>query len=251
MTTPMITNLKKLNSFEPDKVNPTIYRQLIGCLMYWTNTRPDICFVVNTLSQHMVDPREVHWIATKHILRYLKGTIEFGLQYLQGDQINLVGYSDSYWAGSTTDRKSTSGCFFSLGSGVISWYNRKQKSVALSSTEAEYMAAIQTSCEAIWLRKMLRNIFETDLVPTTIFCDNQSCIKLSENPVFHDKSKHIEIRYHFIRDTIQKGVVKLQYISTNEQVANILTKALPKGNFEYFREKMGVLENPFLTKREC
>jgi hypothetical protein len=130
MTTPMITNLKKLNSSEPDKVNPTIYRQLIGCLIYWTNTRPDICFVVNTLSQHMVDPREVHWIATKHILRYLKGTIEFGLQYLQGDQINLVGYSDSYWAGSTTDRKSTSGCFFSLGSGVISWYNRKQKLVA-------------------------------------------------------------------------------------------------------------------------
>jgi hypothetical protein len=99
------------------------------------------------------------------------------------------------------------------------------------------MAAIQTSCEAIWLWKMLRNISETDLVPTTIFCDNQSCIKLSENPVFHDKSQHIEIRYHFIRDTIQKGVVKLQYISTNKQVANILTKALPKGNFEYFEKK--------------
>jgi hypothetical protein len=251
MTTPMITNLKKLNSSESDKVNPTIYRQLIGCLMYLKNTRPDICFVVNTLSQHMVDPREVHWVAAKHILRYLKGTIEFGLQYLQGDQINLVGYSDSDWAGSTADRKSTSGCCFSLGSGVISWYSRKKKSVALSSAEAEYMAASQASCEAIWLRKMLINLFETDLDPTTIFCDNQSCIKLSENPVFHDRSKHIEIRYHFIRDKVQKGVVKLQYISTNEQVADILTKALPKGKFEYFREKLGVLENPFLTKREC
>jgi hypothetical protein len=112
MTTPMITNLKKLNFSESSKVNPTIYRQLIGCLMYLTNTRHDICFVVNSFNQHMVDPREVHWIATKHILRYLKGTIEFGLQYLQGDQINLVGYSDSDWVGSTTNRKSTSSCCF-------------------------------------------------------------------------------------------------------------------------------------------
>ena len=177
--------------------------------MYLVNTRPDICFVVNTLSKDMVDPRRVHWIATKHILRYLKGTIEYGLQYLQGDQVKLVGYSDSDWARSTTDRKSTSGCCFSLGSGMISWYNRKQKSVALNSTEAEFMATSQASCEAIWLRKILVDLFDTSLDPTTIYCDNQSCIKLSENPVFHDRSKHIEIRYHFIRDKVQKGVVKL------------------------------------------
>jgi hypothetical protein len=251
MTTPMITNLKKLNSSESDKVNPTIYRQLIGCLMYLTNTRPDICFAVNTLSQHMVDPRKIHWVAAKHILRYLKGTIEFGLQYLQGDQVNLMGYSDSDWAGSIADRKSTYGCYFSLGSGMISWYSRKQKSVALSSAEAEYMAANQASCEAIWLRKILADLFDIDLDPTTIFCDNQSCIKLSENPVFHDRSKHIEIIYHFIRDKVQNGVVKPQYVPTNEQVADILTKGLPKGMFEYFREKLGVVENPFFTKREC
>ena len=128
MTTPMITNLKKLNYSELDKVNPTIYKQLIRCLMYLTNTIPNICFVFNTLSQHMVDPRRVHWIATKNIVRYLKGTIEYGLQCLQGDQVKLVGYSDSNWVGSTTDRKSTSGCCFSLGS---AWYlgtveNKKQ-----------------------------------------------------------------------------------------------------------------------------
>jgi hypothetical protein len=134
---------------------------------------------------------------------------------------------------------------------MISWYNRKQRSVALSSAEAEYMAASQASCEAIWLRKILVDLFDTKLDPTTIYCDNQSCIKLSENPVFHDRSKHIEIRYHFIRDRVQKGAVKLQYVSTNEQVADILTKGLPKGKFEYFREKLGVIENPFLTKREC
>jgi hypothetical protein len=251
MTTPMITNLKKLSSCESEEVNPTIYRQLIGCLMYLTNTRPDICFVVNTLSQYMVDPRKVHWIAAKHILRYLKGTIEYGLQYLQGDQAKLSGYTDFDWAGSAIDRKSTSGCCFTLGSGVISWYSRKQKSVALSSAEAEYMAASQASCEAIWLRKALVDLFGTKLDPTIIYCDNQSCIKLSENPVFHDRSKHIEIRYHFIRDRVQKGVVKLKYISTNEQIADILTKGLPKGKFEYLREKLGIVENPFLTKREC
>jgi hypothetical protein len=113
------------------------------------------------------------------------------------------------------------------------------------------MALSQASYEAIWLQKMLVNIFDTDLDPTTILCDNQRCIKLSENTIFHDRSKHIEIKYHFIRDKVQKGVVKLQYVSTNEQVADIMTKGLPKGKFEYFREKLGVVENPFLTKREC
>jgi hypothetical protein len=142
----MITNLKKLSSCESEEVNSTIYRQLIGCLMYLTNTRPDICFVVNTLSQYMVDPRKEHWIAAEHILKYLKGTIEYGLQYLQGDQAKLSGYTDSDWAGSAIDRKSTSCCCFTLGSGVISWYSRKQKSAALSSADTEYMAASQASC---------------------------------------------------------------------------------------------------------
>jgi hypothetical protein len=168
--------------------------------MYLTNTRPDICFAVNTLSQHMVDPRRVHWIAAKHILRYLKGTIEYGLQYIQRDQIRLMGYSDSDWVDNTVDRKSTYGGCFSLGSGMISWYNKKQKSVALSSAEAEYMAASQASCEALWLQKMLVDLFGSKLDPTIIYYDNQSCIKLFENPVFHDRSKHIDIMYHFIRD---------------------------------------------------
>jgi len=162
-----------------------------------------------------------------------------------------MGYSDSDRAGSTADRKSTSGCCFNLGSSMISWYSRKQRSIALSSAEVEYMVASQASCEAIWLRKILADLFDTKLDPTTIYCDNRSCIKLSENPIFHDRSKHIEMKYHFIRDIVQKGAVNLRYVSTNEQVADILTKGLSKGKFEYFREKLGVIENPFLTKREC
>jgi hypothetical protein len=124
----------------------------------------------------MVDPRRVHWITTKHILRYLKGAIEYKLQYVQGDQFRLVGYFDSDWDGSAVDRKSTSRCCFSLGSGMISWYNRKKKLVALSSAEAEYMARIQASCEAIWLRKILVDMFDAKLDPTIIYCDNQSCV---------------------------------------------------------------------------
>jgi hypothetical protein len=251
MATPMVTNLKKIDSSASELADSRQYRQLIGSLMYLVNTRPDICFVVNTLSQFMVEPREVHWVAAKHVLRYLQGTIGYGLQYLGGDGVRLQGFSDSDWAGSDTDRKSTSGCCFSLGSTVISWFNRKQTSVALSSTEAEYMATSLASCEAIWLRKLLTRLFGQELELTVIHCDNQSCIKLSENPVFHDRSKHIEIRYHFIRDRVQKGAVQLQYIPTEEQLADIFTKPLVKGKFVFFRDKLGVVENTFLAKREC
>jgi len=149
------------------------------------------------------------------------------------------------------DKKSTSGCCFSLGSGVVSWFSRMQKSVALSSAEAEYIAASMATCEAIWLRKLLVALFGQKVETTVIHCDNQSCIKLSENPVFHDRSKHIDIRYHFIRDCVQRGIVQLQYIPTDEQVAEILTKALGKAKFIFFKDKMGVLQNSFLAKREC
>eukprot|EP00253_Pinus_taeda_P014406 PITA_14406 len=220
--------------------------QLIGSLMYLVNTRPDICFVVNTMSQLMCEPRKVHWVAAKHILRYLQGTVDYGLDYRQGDGVRLVGYTDSDWAGCASDRKSTSGCCFGLGSAVVPWFSRKQQSVALSLAEAKYMVASLASCEAIWLRKMLFGLFGQPLRPSVIYCDNQSCIKLAENPVFHDRSKHIGIRYHFIRDYVQKGIVKLEYISTDEQVADILTKALPRGKHVYFRDKMCVVRNTFL-----
>ena len=124
--------------------------------------------------------------------------MDFGLDYRRSEGIRLVGYTDSDWAGSVVDRKSTSGCCFSLGSTTVLWFSRKHKSVALSSAEPEYMAASQASCEALWLHKLLVNLFGQELRPTMIYCDNQSCIQLSENPVFHDRSKHIEIMYHFI-----------------------------------------------------
>eukprot|EP00253_Pinus_taeda_P028412 PITA_28412 len=142
----------------------------------------------------------VHWVAAKHILRYLQGTMDFGLYYRQGDGVRLVGYTDSDWEGCALDMKSNFGCCFGLGLVVVSWISRKQQSVALISAE--------------------------------------SCIKLMENEFFHDRSKHIEIKYHFTRDYVQKVAIKLEYISANEQVADIFTKALPRGKHVYFRDKM-------------
>jgi hypothetical protein len=120
--------------------------------MYLVNTKPDICFAVNTLSQFMVEPRRVHWVAEKHVLRYLCGTVDYGLDYQRGDEVRLVGYTNSDWEGCVSDRKNTSGCCFGLGSTVVSWFSQKQKSVALIFAEDEYMAASQASCEALWLR---------------------------------------------------------------------------------------------------
>jgi hypothetical protein len=124
---------------------------------------------------------------------------------------------------------------------MISWFSKKQMSVALSTVEAEYIATCSASNKAVWLRKLLAGLFDLELEATCIWCDNQSCVKLTENPVFHDKSKHIEIRYHYIRDMVQKGVVKLQYVTTNEKIADVLTKPLLRVNFVYFRDKLGVV----------
>ena len=160
MTTLMESNLKLLSDSSSKAVDATMYRQMIKSLMYLMNTRSDICFVVNTLSQFLKDPRHVHLIVAKHILRYLKGTVDYGLNYEVNQKINIEGYVDSYWAGSAIDRKSTSGCCFNMESGVISWFSRKQSSVALSTAEAEYEAACSASYEAVWLRKLLSDLFD-------------------------------------------------------------------------------------------
>jgi hypothetical protein len=228
MATPMESNMKLLGDTTSEVVDATLYREMIGSLMYLTNTRPYICFVVNTLSQYMVDPKCVHLIAVKHVMRYLKGIMDYGLKYVADSEMSLLGYSDSDWAGSVANRKSTLGCCFTLGSGMISWISKKKSCVALSMTEADYVVACATSREAVWLQKLLTGLFDIAMEVTCILCDNQSCIKLLENLVFHDKSKHIKIRYHYIRDMVHKGAVRLQYVAIDEQVANMLTNSLSR-----------------------
>eukprot|EP00253_Pinus_taeda_P004791 PITA_04791 len=206
VTIPMELDFKMLSGSAVGPVlrNATEYRQLVGAFMFLVNSRPDICFAVNTLSQHMVEPHHIHWIGAKNLLRYLRGTITYGLRYTVGD-VRLLGYTDADWVGSVVDRKSTFGCCFSLGSASISWMRRKQKSVALSTAEAEYITASMASCEAVWLRKLFSDLCGFTLDTTMILCDNQSGIRLSKNHVFHDCSKHIDIRYHYIRDMVQRS----------------------------------------------
>jgi hypothetical protein len=134
---------------------------------------------------------------------------------------------------------------------MISWSSRKQGSIAQSTAEAEYIVASVASREAVWLRKLLSNLFSTELEPTVIHCVNQTCIKLTENPVFYDRSKHIEMRYHYVRDMVQKNVLSIQYVPTAEQTTDILTKPLSLTKFVYFRDKLGVAENASLAEREC
>jgi hypothetical protein len=189
-----------------------------------------------------VELRQEHWIAAKNVLRYIRGTINYGLKYTTSSDIQLHGFTDFDWVGSAEDRKSTSGMCFSLGSAMISWSNRKHKSVTLSTVEEEYMEACETCTEAVWITKLVSDLFDQTLESTIIYCDNQSCIRLSEHPVFHERSKHIEIKYYFIRDKFQEGEVKLDYIPTDEKTTNILTKPLSKIKFAYFRKKMGIVE---------
>jgi hypothetical protein len=193
MNTPMEAKLKLLVDTLSELIDATLYRQIIGSLMYLMNTRPDICFFVNTLSQFLVEPRHVHLVAAKHVMRYLKGTIDFGLSYDGDHDFTLSGYTNADWEGSVSDRKNTSGCCFDLGSTMISWQSIKQSNISLNTTEAEYIVACSASCEAIWLRKLLTGLFDLEMEATTILCDNQSCIKMTKNLVFHDRSKNIKI----------------------------------------------------------
>jgi hypothetical protein len=161
--------------------------QVIGSLIYLTNTRPYICFFVNTLSQYMVEKRPVYLVAENHVLRYLKGTMDYGLWYGSDHE----GFLDLYWANSVANQKSTSRCCFNLGSAMISWFSRKKSNVALSTNEAYFIASCSTSNKSVWIQKMLVGLFDLNLEATCIWCDNKSCVKFLEKSMFHEKSKHI------------------------------------------------------------
>jgi hypothetical protein len=147
-----------------------------------------------------VEPRHEHWIDAKHILRYLCGMLNYGLRYASNNDVQLHGFTYSYWAGSADERKSTYGICFSLASVIISWASRKQKFVSLSTAEAKYIATCDSCTEVVWIHKIISRLFDQVLDLTVIHCNNQSCVKLSKKPVFHDRSRHIEIKYYFLCD---------------------------------------------------
>ena len=164
----------------------------------------------------METPKDSHWQAGKRILRYVKGTKGFGILYTANDEFKLVGYTDSDWAGSIDDRKSTFRYMFHMGSGAISWTSKKKLIVAQSTLEVEYIAANVAVCQAIWLRRILTDLNERQEDGTTIYCDNISSIALSKNPVFHGRSKHIKIRYHVIRELVETGDIKMEFCKSGQ-----------------------------------
>ncbi|KAI5324311.1 hypothetical protein L3X38_033384 [Prunus dulcis] len=217
------------------------YRRIVGSLLYLTATRPDIMFAASFLARFMHCPTSKHLGTAKRVLRYVKGTLDYGLEYVKGKEAVLIGYCDSDWSGSVDDSKSTSAYAFSFGSGVFAWASVKQNCVAaLSTAEAEYISASEATTQAIWLRFVLEDFGELQTEATPLHCDNISAIAITRNPVFHQKTKHIDRRYHFIKDALQEGTVNLIYCPTNEQLADIFTKALPKDRFCYLREKLGM-----------
>ncbi|RVW83084.1 Retrovirus-related Pol polyprotein from transposon TNT 1-94 [Vitis vinifera] len=228
VATPMNSNEKLQAEDGTKRADARRFRSLVGGLIYLTHTRPDIAFAVGVISRFMHCPSKQHLGAAKRVLRYIAGTYDFGIWYGHVQEFKLVGYTDSDWAGCLEDRKSTSGYMFSLGSGAVCWSSKKQAVTALSSSEAEYTAATSSACQAVWLRRILVDINQEHEEPTVIYCDNKAAIAMTKNPAYHGRTKHVDIRVHFIRDLVVEGKVVLQYCNTNEQVADVLTKALSR-----------------------
>ena len=183
-----------------------------------------------------------HVLAVKRVMRYLQATKDLWLTYREGESsgVTLTGFVDSNWGSDVDTRRSTTGWCFLLGGGVISWSSKLQATVALSLTEAEYIACCQATKEVLWLRRLMEELQEAQQEPTLLLCDSQGALALQRNPVFHNRTKHIDIQYHFVREKICEGNVKFEYVPTQEQVADFLTKALPRDSFEKLRGAAGL-----------
>lgn len=244
---PIVPGFKLSKKGECARIHATAYKQLIGSLMYITVTRPDLMYVVCLLSRYMASPTELHMLAAKRVFRYLKGIVDLGVFYKRGDVEELVAYTDSDYAGDIDDRRSTSGYIFLLSGAAVSWASKKQPIVTLSTTEAEFVAAASCACQCVWMRRVLEKIGLSQSKCTVIMCDNSSTIKLSKNLVLHGRSKHIDVRFHFLRDLTKEEAVKLVHCGTSNQVADIMTKPLKLDVFLKLRDQLGVREVPNLN----
>ena len=230
VSTPVDLNVKLVKDDGHSKlVDPVLYQSIIGSLLYAAiATRPDISHAVGMLSKFCSKPSEAHLTAVKRILRYLKGTVSLTLQYQRQEKLTVIGYSDADWANDLDNRHSVTGNVFIMTEGAVNWLSQKQATVALSTAEAEYVALSSAAQEVIWLRRLLSEINVDISKPTIIREDNKGAIAMSRNPIGHKRTKHIDIRHHFIREQVDSGTVMIEYCPTSDMIADILTKSLPK-----------------------
>jgi Reverse transcriptase (RNA-dependent DNA polymerase)/GAG-pre-integrase domain/gag-polypeptide of LTR copia-type len=258
-STPMDPGLKlrrvdksTLSKLDVERLAKIPYRSLVGCLIYLAiGTRPDISYAVQQLSQFLDSYTYGHWTAAIRVVRYLKGTRDLELTLGGSNNINIIGFTDSDWANCPDTRRSVGGYLFTLGSGPISWQSRRQRTVATSSCEAEYTAAFEASKEAIWLRTLLSHIGFSPTAPTTLLCDNNATITLSEDPAFHARVKHFDVRYHFLRERVQLNEISLSYINTRDNIADIFTKPLGTTDFARLRTFLGLTKQDSMRGGVC
>jgi len=239
--TPIVTNCLMDADEAGNQVDSTKYRGLIGSLLYLTTIRLDIQFGVCLCARFQSNPKESHFKAAKRILKYLKGTTNVRLWYPNESNIVLSGFSYSDYVEWKLDRKSTSGTCHLLGSSLISRNSKKQACVALSTAEAEYIAAGHACAQSIWLKHQLMD-YGVKLEKVPLYCDNTYAINLTKNPIQHSKTKHIEIRNRFIRDHIQKGDIEIMFVKTENQLADLFTKPLARDRFNKLRIELGILD---------
>ena len=228
---------------EDKPVNLKEYQAAIGSLLYASiGTRPDLSHSVGVLSQSMSNPGQDHWTGVKRILRYIKGTLNLCLKFVASKtkNINLKAYADADWAGDGISRKSTSGYVFQIGDSTVTWRSKRQSIIALSSTEAEYVSLCQAAQEAVWLRRLLNDVGFRQTQPMTLYEDNQGAIALTKNAKMNSRTKHIDIKFHYVRQAIEDEVLKVDYCPTEDMTADILTKSLSRVKFEKFRTMLGV-----------
>ncbi|KAJ9542741.1 LOW QUALITY PROTEIN: hypothetical protein OSB04_029247 [Centaurea solstitialis] len=238
---PMIPNVKlKADDGDPLE-NPEKYRRVVGRLNYLTITRPDIAFPVSVVSQFMSSPRTTHWDAVCHILKYLKGAPGYGIKYQNHGHHDIEGFTDADYDGDPTSRRSTTGYCVFVGGNLVSWKSKKQNVVSRSSAESEYRAMAQTTCELIWLRNLLSEIGFNQSKPMNLWCDNEAAVHIANNPVFHERTKHIEVDCHFTREKLEDGSISTPHIRTRDQLADVFTKALPGSRISYICSKLGMI----------
>ncbi|GJQ99103.1 ribonuclease H-like domain-containing protein [Tanacetum coccineum] len=248
--TPVDTDSKLAAAGDPVS-DPTLYRRLAGALQYLTFTRPDISYAVQQVCLFMHDPREPHFSALKRILRYVRGTLTSGLQLYSSTTSSLVAYSDADWAGCPTTRRSTSGYCVFLGNNLLSWSSKRQFTLSRSSAEAEYRGVANAVAETCWLRNLLRELHTPLSTATIVYCDNVSAVYLSSNPVQHQRTKHIEIDIHFVRDLVTTGHIRVLHVPSRYQYADIFTKGLPTALFDEFHDNLSVRSSPAQTAGRC